>query len=61
MTSRVCYPASSDTLLLRVGSTPWTGLWTGSPEYPVPWEHSGAHVVLSVQVASPERFGGLLV
>jgi hypothetical protein len=53
------YP--SNILLPKGWPRPWTESWTGSPEHPVRREHSGTRVQQSVQVASPERFAGLLI
>jgi hypothetical protein len=39
----------------------WTGSWTGGPEHPERWEHSGTYVLPSVQVARLEQCAGLLV
>ena len=48
----VCYPEKT---------RPWTGSWTGEPVRIVRCVHSGAGVLLSVQVAGSGRFAGLLV
>ena len=40
---------------------PWTESWTGSPEHPVRWEHSGTRVLPSVQAGRLGRFAGFLV
>lgn len=44
----------SNTLLPECWLTPVDVPWTGNPEHPVPREHSGTRVALSVQVACPE-------